>query len=157
LKNAKVIVGLACAVGILLMGLWLSTLSASSGDTRTVSGSSASSKTMSTTIHIENMVFQPSVIHVPAGTTVVWKNDDTMTHTVTSGANDSKDNRFDSGDLQPGQTFSYTFQQPGTYAYFCDYHPMMQATVIVDKGNHGNPSAEHRCDCRDEHVEFRHE
>jgi FtsP/CotA-like multicopper oxidase with cupredoxin domain len=97
---------------------------------------------MSTTIHIENMMFQPSVIHVPAGTTVVWKNEDTMTHTVTSGANDSNDNRFDSGDLQPGQTFSYTFQQPGSYAYFCDYHPMMQATVIVEKGNHAKPSAD---------------
>ncbi|MCL6547278.1 MAG: cupredoxin domain-containing protein [Alicyclobacillus sp.] len=82
-------------------------------------------------VHMGNFAFQPVTLHVTAGTTVVWDNDDTMPHAVTSGANRSFDGRFNSGDLEPGQTFSYTFKKPGVYPYYCIYHPTMNGTVLV--------------------------
>lgn len=78
-----------------------------------------------------DFAFQPVTLQVTAGTTVVWDNDDTMPHTVTSGANRTADGKFDSGDLQPGRTFSYTFTKPGVYPYYCVYHPTMNGTVVV--------------------------
>lgn len=79
--------------------------------------------------------YDPIEITVEAGTTVTWTNDDTMVHTVTSGSSDgsigSPDGLFDSGFLNPGDTFSFTFTTPGTYEYYCTPHPWMRARVTV--------------------------
>ncbi|MCL6593343.1 MAG: multicopper oxidase domain-containing protein, partial [Alicyclobacillus sp.] len=96
------------------------------------------------TVHMGNMAFLPTTLHVAPGTTVVWNNNDNIAHTVTSGANRVKDGRFDSDDLQPGKTFSYTFTKPGTYPYYCVYHPNMKGTVVVDSPPQTPvPQAEH--------------
>ena len=72
--------------------------------------------------------FSPSTITVVIGVnnTVVWTNNDNVEHTVTA-----TDNSFDSGLIEPGQSFSYTFTAPGTYNYYCTIHPWMRGTVIV--------------------------
>ncbi|MGH9919874.1 MAG: multicopper oxidase domain-containing protein [Nitrososphaerales archaeon] len=72
--------------------------------------------------------YSPATITVVIGVnnTVVWTNDDTAPHTVTA-----VNKAFDSGDLNQGDTFTYTFTTPGTYQYGCDYHPWMHGTVIV--------------------------
>jgi len=67
---------------------------------------------------------------VVKGTTVTWKNEDTTTHTVTSGANRTKDNKFDSR-LEANGAASFTFDAAGTYEYFCQIHASMKATVTV--------------------------
>jgi YVTN family beta-propeller protein len=77
-------------------------------------------------ISIASFVFAPGAVTIEVGQTVAWMNRDTVPHTVTSD-----DGKWDSGTLQPGATFSHTFDQPGTYAYHCSIHPFMQATVIV--------------------------
>ena len=76
--------------------------------------------------------FYPSTITVVLGVnnTVVWTNNDTSPHTVTAD-----DGSFTSGNLAPGQTYSYTFGSAGTYHYHCTYHPWMVATVIVKSGS----------------------
>jgi plastocyanin len=79
--------------------------------------------------------FQPKSINVQPGTTVRWTNRGTHAHTVTG-----KDESWDSGDLQPGATYSATFQQPGTYYYFCRHHEGMQGTIVVGRGA-GNGNA----------------
>lgn len=62
---------------------------------------------------------------VPLGSTVTWINFGMHTHTVTSNTN-----LFNSGDILPGQSFSFTFNTVGDYAYHCIYHPtLMNATV----------------------------
>ena len=70
--------------------------------------------------------FSPSKIEVDAGTTVTWTNNDTLPHTVTSTKSDDIDSAtsglFDSGTLQPGETFSYTFKTAGDYPYECTLH-----------------------------------
>ncbi len=64
---------------------------------------------------------------ITLGTTVTWTNNDTgMVHTVTAA-----DGSFDSTILQPGQSFSYTFNDPGDFEYFCSPHPWMRARISV--------------------------
>jgi len=72
--------------------------------------------------------YSPSTITVVIGVnnTVQWVNNDTAPHTVTA-----TDHSFDSGNLNPGDTWIYTFTKPGTYTYVCTYHPWMKGTVIV--------------------------
>jgi plastocyanin len=71
--------------------------------------------------------FVPSQLEIRAGTTVTWINQSAVPHTVTFG----KDGFDDSGPLAPGQTFSQTFDSPGTYHYRCDPHPWMTGTILV--------------------------
>ncbi|HZQ37057.1 MAG TPA: HAD-IC family P-type ATPase, partial [Dehalococcoidia bacterium] len=75
--------------------------------------------------------FRPGTLHVTAGTTVTFVNDDEHAHTVTSGTRGDPDGRFDSGLLQPGQRFKVTFAQPGNYPYVCTLHVGMEGTIIV--------------------------
>ena len=72
--------------------------------------------------------FYPQTIAVVLGVnnTGVWTNDDMSPHTVTAD-----DGTFSSGNMAPGQSYSFTFTAPGTYGYHCTYHPWMVATVVV--------------------------
>ena len=84
------------------------------------------------TVDITNFVFVPDAIadqrRRHAST---WVNNDATRHTVTSGTDDTADGTFDSGDVEAGDTFSFTFTEAGDFAYFCDIHPPMTGTVIV--------------------------
>ena len=75
---------------------------------------------------IVDFTYDPGTIEIAAGTTVTWTNDDSTAHTVSQSGGG-----FESGKLDPGMTFSFTFDTPGTYEYFCQYHPNMKATVVV--------------------------
>lgn len=72
--------------------------------------------------------YSPDVVTVVIGVnnTIVWLNNDTAIHTVT--ANNSI---FNSGNMNPGDMFIYTFTTPGTYSYRCIYHSWMVGKVIV--------------------------
>lgn len=77
-------------------------------------------------VSIQDFAFNQATIEIPVGTTVTWTNNDAAPHTATS-----TDGVFASGRLDQGQTFSFTFTTPGEFAYFCEFHPGMQGTVIV--------------------------
>jgi plastocyanin len=64
---------------------------------------------------------------------VTWSNDDTATHTVTSGNGDTgtPDGVFDSKFLNPGQKYSFIFDKSGKFPYFCQLHPFMRGSVTV--------------------------
>ncbi|MGH2531403.1 MAG: cupredoxin domain-containing protein [Thermomicrobiales bacterium] len=83
-------------------------------------------------VSIVNFAFDPGSIDVEVGTTVTWTNNDTAPHTVTAD-----DGSFDSGTLEPGDTFSFTFGQAGSFAYFCAIHPNMTASVNVGETAEG--------------------
>lgn len=70
--------------------------------------------------------YSPSVIKISAGTTVTWTNDDQVIHTITDLGNE-----FDSGFIQPDETWEHTFDAKGNYYYFCSIHPWMTGAVIV--------------------------
>ena len=82
------------------------------------------------TARIDNFTFVPARLTVKAGTTVTWRNEDDIPHTVTSAAR-----LFRSKALDTDDSFSFTFTEPGTYEYFCSLHPRMTATIVVEPGN----------------------
>jgi plastocyanin len=90
-----------------------------------------------TTVSIKNFAFNPPNATVAPGTTVTWVNNDQTAHTVTAN-----DGAFDSGTLQPGQSYSFKFDKAGTYAYHCNIHPDMTATITVSGASaSASPSA----------------
>jgi nitrite reductase (NO-forming) len=71
--------------------------------------------------------YVPNVLMVPLGATVTWTNNDPgMVHTVTAA-----DGSFDSGMLNAGQSFSFTFDKPGDFDYACTPHPWMKGRISV--------------------------
>jgi len=76
-------------------------------------------------VSITNFKFDPAVLTVKAGTTVVWTNNDVVAHTVTFT------DVANSPVLGRGDTFSRTFSAAGTYSYICSIHPFMHGTVVV--------------------------
>ncbi len=89
--------------------------------------------------------YDPPQISVIEGDTITWYNDDREGHTVTSGDSPGRfgwmDNKnfgvpdgiFDSGRFMPGDSWSYKFEEPGTFSYFCTIHPWMEGIVIIEK------------------------
>ena len=73
---------------------------------------------------IKDFSFAPLTIN--AGTTVTWVNADDEPHTVVSDTG-----LFRSGGLDTNDSFSYTFDRPGTYRIYCTIHPRMVATIVV--------------------------
>ncbi len=81
-----------------------------------------------TSVGIDNFMFAPATVTIPAGSTVTWTNHDAEPHTVVAS-----DNSFHSPGLDTGATFSHTFTTPGSFDYICSVHPFMHATVVVTK------------------------
>lgn len=81
------------------------------------------------TVTIEQSRFSPDPLEVAAGTEVTFENVDPFAHTVTSAEGSAAE--YDSGELTQDETFARTFEEAGTYAYFCEIHPTMRAEVIV--------------------------
>ena len=85
-----------------------------------------------------NSCFIPNPVTIDIGDTVTWENTDTAAHTITSGtAVQGPDGVFDSSLIMAPmggvvKTFSHTFDDAGTYDYFCMVHPWMAGTVIVE-------------------------
>jgi plastocyanin len=76
--------------------------------------------------------FDPALLSAKAGTTVVWTNKDSASHTVTSGnPSAGPSGTFDSGLIKAGNTFQYKFSSAGTTEYFCTIHPWMTGKVTV--------------------------
>ncbi len=81
-----------------------------------------------------NVCWDPPVVNVNIGDTVTWSNDDTAAHTVTSGTpgdSESVGAIFDSGLFMIDAVWSNTFDEAGTFDYFCMVHPWMAGVVIV--------------------------
>jgi plastocyanin len=80
---------------------------------------------------IGQIYYDPELIQVPIGTTVVWENTDNAMHTVTSGnPQDGPNGIFDSM-ISAGDSFKFTFNSPGKEDYFCIVHPWMIGSVEV--------------------------
>ena len=75
-------------------------------------------------INIQNFAFTPNELTIKAGDIVTWINNDNAPHTVTS-------DEFNSGNLNPEQSFSYTFSEPGDYEYHCNFHSGMKGRIKV--------------------------
>jgi plastocyanin len=77
-------------------------------------------------VHVKDFKYNPTPATIHVGDRVTFVNGDDEAHTVTA-VNKS----FDSEGLEPGNTWQHVFSKPGTYAYFCERHPYMKATIVV--------------------------
>ena len=64
---------------------------------------------------------------------VIWLNEDSAFHSVTSGSYEEPTDLFDSGHMDPYGIFTYTFEEPGMYPYFCTLHPWMAGNVKAER------------------------
>jgi len=74
----------------------------------------------------------PSNIVIEKGKQVTWVNEDSAFHSVTSGFYETPTELFDSGHLDPHESYTLTFDESGTFDYFCTLHPWMKGQVIVE-------------------------
>lgn len=79
-----------------------------------------------TTVSIDNFMFAPMTVEVTRGTTVTWVNKDDIPHVVASTTGVFKSRAIDTDG-----TFTYTFDAPGTYEYYCSVHPKMTGKIVV--------------------------
>lgn len=77
-------------------------------------------------VTISDFAFVPAVINVVVGDTVTWKHDDVAAHDVVSTG------LFKSPFFEKGGSFSFKFENAGTYEYYCSIHPAMKGTVVVE-------------------------
>ena len=79
-----------------------------------------------------NECYLPDSVSIKAGDTVIWANDDTAAHTVTSGSpSEGPSGIFDSSLVIAGDSFEVTFDNSGSYDYFCIVHPWMTGSIQV--------------------------
>ena len=76
---------------------------------------------------IKDFMFSPNAVTIKAGSTVTWSNKDDEPHTVVSDAG-----LFRSGAMDTDESFSFTFDKPGTYHFTCSIHPRMVGTITVE-------------------------
>ncbi len=88
----------------------------------------------SLTIHIKDSRFQTSSLHIQAGQTVTWINDDSIAHMVDSDPHPSHTilSALQSPQIESGQSYSITFTKTGTFPYHCHLHPSMKGTIVVE-------------------------
>ncbi|GAB4298204.1 MAG: hypothetical protein Kow0098_23260 [Ignavibacteriaceae bacterium] len=86
-------------------------------------------------VTIQGNQFIPSILVIPEGSTVKWTNMDSYQHTVTSGVPSTGDGKFDSGLIQAGESYSFTFTTADSYNYFCEIHPFMTGSITVESNN----------------------
>lgn len=95
------------------------------------------------TVLIESMKFSPAEIRVQPGDTVVFRNSDLVPHTVTERTL----REFDSGMINPGETWKVLCDREGTLEYRCVYHPPMLGRILVggSAANSGGGGAVELC------------
>jgi plastocyanin len=90
------------------------------------------------------VVYQPNLVYIKEGQTIIWSNNDNNIHTVTQKNYPSFTNSFgntlgfNSGILNRGQSFAQVFNKEGTYNYYCTIHPWMVGQVIVSSNSNSN-------------------
>lgn len=121
MKRNNLLMYLLLVMALLIIAL---PLAGCAGTGKTVSSTAAETTTAnSNQVICKNNKFVPDTLTVKVGTTVTWVNQDGYIHTVTSGTSPSdRSGLFDSGNLNGGETFSFTFDKAGTYDYFCIPH-----------------------------------
>jgi len=136
----KAIVAVVVVI-ILAVGGWLVFGKNNSGNGSLYGGNNNSSQTSGSNtsansnqpaagkVSIQNMLFTPSQITIAKGGTVTWTNNDSTTHTVVDDL--SNVGGPNSGDIAPGQSYSFTFNKTGSFQYHCSIHPSMRGTIVV--------------------------
>ena len=113
------------AIGLIVSALMVAVVAFSPHSTY---AASATTKTVTITTNKKGIfTFKPKTLNILVGTTVTWKNTTTVPHTATSDDGTT----FNSGTINPGSSFSFTFTKKGTFTYHCNFHPFMHGSIVV--------------------------
>jgi plastocyanin len=83
-------------------------------------------------VSMQNIQFNPADVTIKAGEKVTWTNEESVPHDVDGDGPGGKFSSGPEGGMQQGDTFSHTFDKPGTYKYVCRVHaPGMAGTITV--------------------------
>ncbi len=104
----------------------VTTVASTTASTTAASTTAASTTAATTSVTIESFLFNPASLTIKAGETVTWTNKDSVAHTITEDKG-----IFDSGSVNSGATYSFTFKTAGTFTYHCAIHPSMTGKIIV--------------------------
>jgi plastocyanin len=121
MRRTKLVLAVASAM---VMMLALTASVAGAQQPQNMMGQSTTPKTWK--VAIEDFYFEPANAAIQPGDTIMWVNEGNTPHTVTAD-----DGSFDSGTLQPGESYSHTFQSAGMVPYHCSIHPSMTGSVTV--------------------------
>jgi len=105
----------------------------SSGSTTppTATTAAAGGGAKSASVAMKGFAFGPASVTIPKGGSVTFTNNDSTTHTVSSGTAPTKDGKFDK-EVAAGSETTITLDTPGTYTYFCNIHQSMKGTIVVN-------------------------
>lgn len=130
--------------GVLVAGsLLVAACGGGSDDASAKKDTSTSAAASGKAVVIDTFMFSPKTLQVKVGDTVTWTNHDDILHTVTSGTREyepgdsghvtatHRDGTFDTQMEGKGATGKHTFTEAGTFHYFCDRHPGMEADIEV--------------------------
>ena len=125
-KNTTIILIIAAVVILLILGyVWMNKTPTTPTNNNPQKQNTAE---VTKNIEITNNAFFPDTLTIKVGETIVWTNKDSAKHTVTSDTGAELSSQM----LSTGNTFSHTFNTAGTFAYHCEVHPSMKATIIVE-------------------------
>ncbi len=138
-KTVAIVLAIIISVGggFLYLNMSSDDSTATTTDTTTQKTADSSTETQASTapssstkneIDISDMAFSPASTTVTRGTTVTWMNNDSVAHTVTA---DNGTGGLNSGTVKPGETYTFTFNEAGTFTYHCEFHSDMKGTVTV--------------------------
>jgi plastocyanin len=134
---------LAAAAALLAAALTGCSSASSSSEGTSSSPSGSAGGADGPVIELSRLMYMPKTMEIKAGTTVTWTNAEPISHTVTSGmptgvdaetslrSGEEPDGTFDEELPEEGDSFSFTYDEPGTYAYYCDIHKGMNAEIVV--------------------------
>lgn len=114
--------------GLTLLLVVLLTISGCGSSDSTTSESTSSSASGKEAVTIVDYTYKPAQLTVAAGTTVEFTNKDSTPHTATS----KQSGAFETGSIDTGKTAKVVLDEPGTYAYYCAFHPFMKGTITVE-------------------------
>jgi plastocyanin len=115
----------------------------SPGTADETSSAKSSGKADGPVIKLSRLMFMPATTEIKVGTTLTWTNDESISHTVTSGAatgidastslrsGEKPDGTYDEQLAKKGDSFSFTYDKAGTYPYYCDIHKGMNGEIVV--------------------------
>lgn len=110
---------------VLLVVLWL--VAGRSGD-----GSPRAAAPRATASAVSGLRFSPETLRLPVGGVGLFDNKDSVPHTFTADGG-----LFDSGPVEPGRPFTFSFSAPGEITYHCEIHPSMKGRVVVEAEGEG--------------------
>ncbi len=115
-------------IAVLLGSVVLAGCGSDASKTTSTGSDAAATATTTSSIAIKDFKYSPTPATVKAGEKIAVSNADSAPHTLTEK---SSKRSFDSGTIKGNAAGSVTFTTPGTYSYFCEFHPYMKGTVTV--------------------------